>query len=152
MHRYEATVTWDGQGAAFVDNQYSRGHVWSFDGGAQIAASASPLIVPAPLSVPENVDPEEALVAATSSCHMLFFLHFAAKGGWVVEHYEDQAFGLMGKNDEGKTAITLITLRPQIQFQEGTVITEDQLKQLHHRAHEHCFIANSLQSEVIVED
>jgi len=101
--------------------------------------------------VAEAVDPEEALVAATSSCHMLWFLSLAAKRGFVVDSYVDEAFGVMEKNETGKLAITRITLRPNIQFSGDKVPSAEELKSLHHTAHEECFIANSLKSEVLIE-
>lgn len=151
MHRYEARIAWNRNGAAFTDNRYSRGHEWSFDGGIKVPASSSPSVVPAPMSIAAAVDPEEALVASTSSCHMLWFLNLAAKQGFVIERYEDDAFGVMEKNSRGKLAFTRITLRPDIVFSGGRTPTGDELAALHHRAHDECFIANSLNFEVVVE-
>lgn len=151
MHTHEATVSWGRGDQAFVDNRYSRGHDWRFDGGALVPASSSPYVVPVPMSIAANVDPEEALVAATSSCHMLFFLSFATKRGFIVDSYVDRAFGVMEKNGEGKIAMTRITLRPQIDFSGERRPTPAELDELHHDSHEQCFIANSLKSEVVVE-
>lgn len=151
MHTYEATVTWNRGEQKFVDNRYSRGHTWSFDGGAQVPASSSPTIVPVPMSVAASVDPEEALVASTSSCHMLFFLGIAAKRGFVVDSYVDHAFGMMEKNDEGKIAMRRITLRPEVTFGGEVKPTPEEIDRIHHESHEQCFIANSLKSEVVVE-
>ena len=151
MHRYEAKISWSRNGATFIDNRYSRGHEWSFDGGITVPASSSPAVVRPPLSVAEAVDPEEALVAAASSCHMLSFLYVAAKQGFVVDSYADEAFGVMEKNEKGKLAITRITLRPRIQFTEQKLPLPAELKSLHHAAHEECYIANSLKCEVVVE-
>ncbi len=151
MHRYEARIAWNRNGAAFTDNRYSRGHEWSFDGGIKVPASSSPSVVPAPMSIAAAVDPEEALVASTSSCHMLWFLNLAAKQGFVIERYEDDAFGVMEKNSRGKLAFTRITLRPDIAFSGSRTPTGDELAALHHRAHDECFIANSLNFEVVVE-
>jgi organic hydroperoxide reductase OsmC/OhrA len=151
LHRYEAQITWTRDGAKFTDNRYSRGHEWSFDRGMKVKASASPSVVPLPYSVAEAVDPEEALVAAASSCHMLSFLFLAAKRGFMVDSYIDDAFGVMEKNAGGKLFISRITLRPKIKFSGGSIPTEAQLQSLHHAAHEECFIANSLKSEVVVE-
>src|SRR5207248_10853633 len=115
MHKYEARVRWKrGADEKFTDNRYGRGHEWMFDGGVKVPASSSPLSVKVPYSVVEAVDPEEALVAATSSCHMLWFLSLAAAGGFVVEGYEDNAIGTMDRNPEGKQAITRIVLKPRI--------------------------------------
>src|SRR6476646_4814294 len=116
-HKYEARVTWSRQNAEkFTDNRYSRAHEWSFDGGITVRASSSPSVVPLPLSAADAVDPEEALVASTSSCHMLYFLFFAAKRGLVVESYTDNAVGVLEKNPAGKMYVSRITLRPSIVF------------------------------------
>jgi organic hydroperoxide reductase OsmC/OhrA len=114
-------------------------------------ASSSPASVPLPYSVVEAVDPEEALVASTSSCHMLWFLSIAAKRGFVVERYVDDAFGILGKNPEGKLAMTRITLRPRVEFSASRLPSAEELRSLHEAAHEECFIASSLKSEVVVE-
>lgn len=151
MHTYEAVVTWDRGGQNFLDNRYSRGHMWRFDGGAEVPASSSPLIVPVPMSVAANVDPEEAFVAAVSSCHMLFFLSIAAKGGFVIDRYDDRASGVMEKNAEGRIAMTRIALRPCIAFGGERRPTTEEIARMHHESHEKCFIANSIKTEVIVE-
>jgi organic hydroperoxide reductase OsmC/OhrA len=151
MHSYGATISWERGTQTFTDNRYSRAHEWQFDGGARVAASASELHVPLPMSVPAYVDPEEALVAAASSCHMLFFLSFAATRGFVVESYHDPAFGVMDKNSDGKVAFTRIVLRPRIVFGGERQPTASELDALHHNAHAHCYIANSLKAEVVVE-
>ena len=152
MHRYEARIAWQRGGAVFTDHRYSRGHEWSFDGGVTVPASSSPLTVKAPYSVAQAVDPEEALVAAASSCHMLWFLSLAAQRGFVVDRYADEAFGVMEKNAAGKLAFTRITLRPRIEFGGTTPPSAAELAALHHAAHEECFIANSLKCEVVVEE
>jgi len=151
MHIYEATVSWSRSAQKFTDNRYSRGHVWRFDGGLEVPASSSPSIVPLPMSVEANVDPEEALVASASSCHMLFFLAIAAKRGFVIDSYVDQASGVMGKNAEGKEAMTRITLRPHIAFGGDRQPTAEDIERMHHASHEQCFIANSLKTEIVVE-
>jgi organic hydroperoxide reductase OsmC/OhrA len=151
MHRYEARISWQRDGATFSDNRYSRGHEWSFDGGVTVRASSSPLTVKAPYSVAEAVDPEEALVAATSSCHMLWFLSLAGRQGFVVDRYADDAVGVMEKNADGKVAFTRITLRPQIEFVGEKRPSVDAIAALHHSAHEECFIANSLKCDVVIE-
>ncbi len=151
MHSYEARVSWArGASEKFTDNRYSRAHEWSFDGGVTVRASSSPSVVPLPLSAADAVDPEEALVASTSSCHMLYFLFFAAKRGFVVDRYEDNASGVLEKNAAGKMSMSRITLRPAIAFAGATPSSAD-LDALHHAAHEECFIANSLKSEIVVE-
>src|SRR5262245_37028347 len=151
MHRYEARISWSRNGAKFSDHRYSRGHQWSFDGGATVAASSSPAVVPAPYSVIEAVDPEEALIASASSCHMLWFLSLAARRGFIVESYCDEAYGVMTKNAAGKLAFSLITLRPQIKFSTEKLPTAEDLESLHHDAHEECFIAHSLKAGIVVE-
>lgn len=151
MQQFEATVAWDRAGQPFTDNRYSRGHEWSFDGGLRVPASSSPLSVPLPMSVAANVDPEEALVAALSSCHMLFFLSIAAQQGFVVDSYRDHALGIMDRNAEGKLAMTRITLRPVISFSSEPQPDRVQLDAIHHAAHAKCYIANSIKAEVIIE-
>lgn len=150
MSEYVATVLWTREGQTFTDNRYSRRHLWQFDGGAQVTASSAPSSVPLPYSDPAAVDPEEAVVAATSSCHMLFFLSLAAKSGFSVERYEDAAVGTMAKDERGRISLTEIVLRPQINW-NGREPDADALADLHHRAHEACYIANSLRATVRVE-
>jgi organic hydroperoxide reductase OsmC/OhrA len=152
MSNYTATVVWTrAPDAPFKDNKYSRAHEWRFDGGAVVKGSSAPSSVRVPLSDPTAVDPEEALVAALSSCHMLFFLSFAASAGFVIDRYEDDAVGAMGKNANGKTAIVKVTLRPKITW-AGAPPSAEQLHQLHHRSHDSCYIANSVSAEVVVEE
>jgi organic hydroperoxide reductase OsmC/OhrA len=144
-----ATVEWRSDGR-FREGRYSRAHSWSFDGGAVVAASASPHVVPSPMSDASGVDPEEALVASASSCHMLWFLHVARDAGFDVAAYRDEARGTMGKDDRGRIAVTRIALRPRIEF-AGEAPDEEALARLHHEAPERCFIANSLRTEIVVE-
>jgi organic hydroperoxide reductase OsmC/OhrA len=150
MHQFFATVAWQRDGQDFAGQRYSRGHEWQFDGGLTVPASSSPLSVPLPMSVAANIDPEEALVAATSSCHMLFFLSLAAQRGVVIDDYRDDAVGELGKNAQGRLAMTRIVLRPRIAF-AGTPPSPEALAALHHDAHERCYIANSLTADVVVE-
>lgn len=150
MSEYLATVTWERDSARFVDNRYSRAHRWEFDGGAVVPASASPHIVPPPLSDPSAVDPEEAFVASIASCHMLFFLSFAAKRGLVIESYRDEAVGAMAKDADGRAWIATVTLRPHAVF-AGDPPTAGALRELHDQAHHACFIANSVRTEIRVE-
>ncbi len=150
MAEYVATIEWSRGDQPFSDQKYSRVHDWRFDGGAVVKGSPAPTSVPAPMSDPAAVDPEEALVAAVSSCHMLFFLAFAAKAGFVVDRYRDDAVGTMGRDERGRMAITQVVLRPDIAF-SGTGPDKAALADLHHRAHEHCYIANSIRGEVRVE-
>jgi organic hydroperoxide reductase OsmC/OhrA len=150
-HRYHAELVWQrGDDEAFVDKRYSRGHEWRFDGGIVVPASSSPLVVPAPMSVATAVDPEEALVASLSSCHMLFFLAYAASGGHVVERYEDHAIGTMGRNAHGRQAMVDVVLRPCVTWGGVQPRVED-IDALHERAHRDCYIANSVNFEVRVD-
>jgi len=149
MSRYIATVRWQRTaGESFSDSRYHRAHRWSFDGGAEIVASSSPQVVPPPLSDPAGVDPEEAFVASLSSCHMLWFLSIAADAGFVVETYSDEAEGKMARNAQGRLAMTEVVLRPRVAFAAGHGPTPEQHDELHRRAHDACFIANSVKTEV----
>jgi organic hydroperoxide reductase OsmC/OhrA len=151
MAKHLATIRWFASpGEDYAKGQYSRAHSWSFDGGAIVAASASPHIVPMPWVDPDAVDPEEAFVASAASCHMLFFLDFARQAKLVVTGYEDEAEGEMHRGSDGKVRITRITLRPRIVF-AGEEPGEPVIDELHHKSHEACFIANSITSEVVVE-
>jgi organic hydroperoxide reductase OsmC/OhrA len=150
MASYTATIVWERQaGEVFTDNRYSRGHSWSFDGGVSFRASSSPHVVPR-FSDPAGVDPEEAFIASLSSCHMLTFLYLAAKHGLVVERYEDVAEGKMSKNAAGRMWVSEVTLRPAIVW-EGLPPEAAMIEELHHLAHEECFIANSVRTEVRCE-
>jgi len=151
MHRYTATVAWTRQDEKFVDNKYARAHEWRFDGGVVVRASSSPQVVRPPYSTEDAVDPEEALIASASSCHMLWFLSLAARQGFVVDSYVDEAIGEEGKNERGKPMFIRIVLRPKITFFGEKVPTAEELEHLHHQAHEECFIANSLRAEIVVE-
>lgn len=151
MSTYSATVRWARGSAVFTDNRYPRAHLWRFDGGAEVRASSSPHVVPLPMSDAAAVDPEEAFVAALSSCHMLWFLSIAAKRGFVVEVYEDEAVGVMEKNAAGKVAMTRITLRPRVEFGGVKRADAKELATLHDAAHAECFIAHSVRSEVRIE-
>ena len=151
MGTYAATIRWERGDAPFLDNRYSRAHVWEFDGGQSVPASASPHIVPLPMSVAEHVDPEEAFVAALSSCHMLFFLSIARERGFVVDAYVDHAIGYMRKDDRGNVAITRVVLRPDARYSGEQLPDRAELDAMHHEAHAQCFIANSVRSEVVTE-
>ncbi|XZG71423.1 OsmC family protein [Chitinibacteraceae bacterium HSL-7] len=146
--RYFAEVHWQRNGQDFAGNQYSRRHVWRFDEGLEVPASSSPHVVPVPLSVADAVDPEEAFVASLSSCHMLFFLAFAAKRGFVVDRYTDQAEGVLGKNATGRVALVEVTLRPEIIWSGDKLPDAAMVDKLHHDAHERCYIANSVNCPV----
>eukprot|EP01028_Stygiella_incarcerata_P010248 TRINITY_DN52145_c0_g1_i1.p1 TRINITY_DN52145_c0_g1~~TRINITY_DN52145_c0_g1_i1.p1 ORF type:complete len:156 (-),score=8.49 TRINITY_DN52145_c0_g1_i1:218-685(-) len=150
MSKHTATIQWQRQASEiFSDNQYSRAHTWTFDGGLQVPASPSPHVVPLPLSVAENVDPEEAFVAALSSCHMLVFLSIAAKRRYVIDSYIDAAEGELTKGDNGKEWVSRVELNPSIVFSGDKQPTQEQLEKMHHMAHENCFIANSVKTEVV---
>jgi len=148
MAEYTATIDWERQGAVFTDNRYSRGHRWEFDGGIQVPASSSAHVVPVPYSVTAAVDPEEAFVAALSSCHMLWFLSLAAKRGYIVDRYHDTAVGVMGRDAAGKLAMLDVTLRPAVTLGGGPQPSDVELAALHHAAHAECFIANSVKTRV----
>jgi organic hydroperoxide reductase OsmC/OhrA len=149
MSRHDAIVEWEADGG-FADGSYSRGHIWRFDGGAVVRGSSSPHVVPAPMSDPAGVDPEEALIASASSCHLLWFLHVARDAGFDVARYRDEASGTIGRDERRRMAVTRIVLRPRIDF-SGRQPDSETLARLHHEAHEKCFIANSLRCEIVVE-
>ncbi len=152
MSTYTAKITWKSDSPeSFVKNQYTRGHLWGFDGGVTVPASSSPHAVRVPFSVEAAVDPEEALVASASSCHMLSFLWVVSKAGFNVESYEDNAVGEMATTPEGKQWISTITLDPQIAWSGDKIPTAEELAAMHHEAHEVCYIANSIKSEVVVK-
>jgi len=152
MSEYFAKVNWlRASDENYIDNKYSRGHEWRFDGGATVAASSSPHVVPLPYSVEANVDPEEAFVASLSSCHMLFFLSIAAKRKYVVDAYVDNAVGLMAEDDSGKISMTRVTLKPKVVFSGERQPSMAQLEKMHHQSHEQCFIANSVKAEIVTE-
>lgn len=149
MSRHVATIHWKREGD-FARKKYHRGHRWSFDGGVEVPAAASPHVVPKPWTVDEAIDPEEALVAAISSCHMLTFLFLAANDGFVAESYDDPAEGLLA-NDGGGQSITEVVLRPRIVWATGHAPTADQLAALHERAHHECFISRSVKCAIRIE-
>jgi organic hydroperoxide reductase OsmC/OhrA len=151
MSEYTASVHWQREGQSFTDNQYSRRHEWHFDGGARVTGSSSPHVVPLPWSDPSGVDPEEAFIASLSSCHMLWFLSLAAGAGWVVDDYRDEAAGVMSRNAAGRMAMTVVTLHPSVTFGGGSQPDREALDRLHHQAHERCFIANSVTTDVRCE-
>ena len=152
MSEYYAEVKWSrGANENYIDNAYSRGHLWTFDGGLTVNASSSPHVVPLPLSVEANVDPEEAFVASLSSCHMLFFLSIAAKRKFTIDEYIDSAVGIMEEGKDKKISMTKVTLRPKVTFSGDNKPTLEQLEKMHHQSHEQCFIANSVKTEVVIE-
>lgn len=151
MSEYKTVIEWNRDGAVFTDKRYSRGHRWLFDGGIEVPASSSPSVVPLPLSVAAAVDPEEAFVASLSSCHMLVFLSIAAKRGFVVDSYRDEAIGVLAKDSSGKLAMTRVTLYPQVEFSGDKRPTADDLAAMHHESHDQCFIASSVKTDVRCE-
>lgn len=149
MSRHVASVNWQRDGQVFTDRKYSRGHHWTFDGGAVVRASSSPHSVRLPFSDPSGIDPEEAMIASLSSCHMLWFLDLAAQAGLVVDRYVDEAEGMMVRTEEGHSWLGLLTLKPVTTF-SGRVPDQAELDALHHEAHVHCDMARSVRSEIQV--
>jgi organic hydroperoxide reductase OsmC/OhrA len=152
MSEHCATIRWKNTSEDFLSGKYSREHVWEFDGGVVVPASPSPSVVRVPFSNPKNVDPEEAFVAAVSSCHMLTFLYIAAQAGFLVQNYEDEAVGVMSKGENGVPWVSEVTLNVKIVFGGEKQPTPQQLDELHHQSHEQCFIANSIKTQVRVRD
>jgi organic hydroperoxide reductase OsmC/OhrA len=151
-HLYTATISWRRDEGDFAKGRFSRAHRWRFDGGIEVPASASPAVVPLPLSVEAAVDPEEAFVASLASCHMLTFVDLARRAGFTVDSYEDTAEGVMERLDAGRWWISKVTLKPRIVFSGARIPDEIDLADLHHKAHEGCFIANSVKTEVTVAE
>ena len=151
MVQYTAEVLWHRGEQDFISNRYNRRHLLRFDGGIEVAGSASPHVVPLPMSDASAIDPEEAFVASLASCHMLWFLSITAKYKFCVDRYFDSAVGIMGENAEGKMAMLTVTLKPEIQFSGENIPTLEQINHMHHEAHEECFIVNSVKTEVRCE-
>ena len=151
MSTYTATIAWQRDGQAFSDRRYRRQHQWRFDGGAVVAGSSSPQVVPLPMSDASAVDPEEAFVASLSSCHLLWFLDLACRAGWVVDTYQDAASGVLAKNADGLLAMTEVILRPAVRFAGDHQPDAAEITRLHHAAHAACFIANSVRTDVRCE-
>lgn len=149
-HTYTAETIWERGDQVFSDNLYSRKHTLRFDGGISMAGSSSPLVVPVPLSEPNAVDPEESLVSAISSCHMLWFLSIAVKHGFVVDAYHDHAVGTMTLNERRKPWVSSVSLHPTVVFSGAQMPNEAQLEKMHHEAHDECFIANSVKTDIQV--
>ena len=150
MSTYQATILWERNNQVFTDNKYTRAHQWQFQEGTTVAASASPHIVPLPYSIAKNVDPEEAFVASLSSCHMLFFLSIAAKKKLIIDSYKDIAEGVLEKNENNRMAMTKVTLSPIISF-SGKQPSKAEISKIHHLAHQECFIANSVTTEIEIK-
>jgi organic hydroperoxide reductase OsmC/OhrA len=151
MAHYLAEVIWQRGSQPFLDNRYSRRHLLRFDGGLEVPGSASPHVVPPPLSDPAAVDPEETFVAALASCHMLWFLSIAAARKFRVDRYRDQASGIMARDSAGRMAITVVTLRPAAAFSGAAIPSRAEVEAMHHAAHEECFIASSVKTDVRCE-
>ncbi len=151
MSHYAAETLWERKDADFLDNRYSRRHLLRFDGGLEVPGSSSPSVVPLPMSDASALDPEEAFVSSLSSCHMLWFLTMAVKRKFRVDRYFDAATGVMEKNTEGRVAMTVVTLHPEVTFSGERRPSREELDKLHHDAHEACFIANSVKTEVRCE-
>jgi organic hydroperoxide reductase OsmC/OhrA len=150
MSENKATIKWTRTSPDFLRGRYSREHTWTFDGGVTVPASSSPAVVPVPFSNPANVDPEEAFVASLSSCHMLTFLFLAQKQGFQVDAYEDEAVGIVSKNETGSMWVSTVTLNPKITFSGDKLPSVTDEEHLHEMAHKHCFIANSVKTEITV--
>ncbi len=154
MTTYRADTVWargDSSREDFLASRYSRRHALRFDGGAEVAGSSSPHSVALPYSDEAAVDPEEAFVAALSSCHMLFFLAFAARRGFCIDRYADAASGELERDGEGRMSMTVVTLRPGVDFSGDKQPRAEEIDRLHHEAHEACYIANSVKTEVRIE-
>jgi organic hydroperoxide reductase OsmC/OhrA len=149
--QYTSKIIWHRNEAIFSDNRYSRKHVWQFDGGIDVAASSSPQVVRLPMSEAAAVDPEEAFVASLASCHMLWFLDIAARAGFIIDSYVDGAVGTLAKNSDGKFAMTVVTLKPHVIFSGEKHPSREDIQRMHDKAHDECFIANSVKSEVRCE-
>lgn len=152
MSAHTAVVHWTRGDQPFLDGKYSRRNRISFDGGVGIDGSSAPGVVRPPLSAEDAADPEELLVASLSMCHMLFFLDLARRGGFVVDDYRDTAGGVLGKDADGRIAVTKVTLSPAVSWGGDKIPTADDIAALHHAAHEACFIANSFRGEVVIAD
>lgn len=150
MSIHTATLHWENDGQGFLRGRYSRKHSWSFDGGLTVSASPSPSVVQPPFSDPAAVDPEEAFVASIASCHMLFFLVLSSKRGFEVLAYRDEAVGTMTKNEQGATWVSSVVLSPRAQYATERVPSVSEERELHEHAHHHCFIANSVRTEITV--
>lgn len=149
---YTANIVWLRGEQPFTDRKYSRAHELRFDGGTVVPASSDPRVVRAPLSRVDAVDPEEGVVAALGSCHMLFFLDLAARAGFRIDSYDCAAEGLLEKTVDGKTWLTRITLKPAITWSGDKLPSAEEVAGLHEKAHGLCYIANSLKGEVVIAD
>lgn len=151
MAHYSVEMIWARGDQPFLDNRYSRRHILRFDAGLDVPGSSSPQVVPVPCSDPKAIDPEEAFVSSLSSCHMLWFLAIAVKRKFVVDRYQDTAVGVMARDGLGKLAMTVVTLKPEVHFSGDRLPSREDIDQMHHEAHEECFIANSVKTEIRCE-
>jgi organic hydroperoxide reductase OsmC/OhrA len=151
VSNHKAMISWKRTSEEFLKGKYSREHTWTFDGGLVVQASPSPSVVPAPYSNAAYVDPEEAFVASLSSCHMLTFLYLAGRKGFQVDSYDDEAVGVITKNERKLPWVSTVTLNPRIVFSGTKLPTRAEEEHLHHESHEQCFIANSVKTEVLVK-
>jgi organic hydroperoxide reductase OsmC/OhrA len=151
MAEHKATIRWDKSSPEFLRGKFSREHTWSFDGGLTVPASPAPAVVPAPYSNPANIDPEEAFVASLASCHMLTFLYFASRQGFEVTGYEDEAVGVVTKNERGIPWVSAITLRPRVVYSGQKQPSKEEADRLHNLAHDNCYIANSIKTQVKID-
>jgi organic hydroperoxide reductase OsmC/OhrA len=149
MSEHKATIRWQQAGGDFAKGRYSREHTWTFDGGLTVAASSSPAAVPVPMSNPAHLDPEEAFVASLSSCHMLTYLYLCYREGIAVASYDDDAVGILTKNERGVPWVSTVYLNPRVVY-AGTAPSHDDEVRLHHAAHEGCFISNSVKTDIQV--
>jgi organic hydroperoxide reductase OsmC/OhrA len=150
MSEHKASISWKRTSTEFLKGKYSREHTWTFDGGLTVPASPAPSNVPAPWSNPANVDPEEAFVAAISSCHMLTYLYLASRQGFQLDSYEDEAVGTVNKNEKGVLWVNSVTLHPKIVYSGEKLPSRADEGQIHHLAHEQCYIANSVKTQIKV--
>jgi organic hydroperoxide reductase OsmC/OhrA len=150
MAEYKAIIQWQRTSPDFLRGKYSREHTWTFDGGFTVPASSSPHVLPPPWSNPAAVDPEEAFVAAISSCHMMTYLYVASRQGFQIDRYDDEAVGLTTKNEKGVPWVSSVALNPKIVYSGDKVPSSAEAEQLHHLAHEQCYIAQSVKTEIVV--
>lgn len=147
MSKHKASLRWEADSDDFSYQKYTRTHTWTFEGGQELKASASPEF----LGKAEFVDPEEAFAASLSSCHLLSFLAVASFKKYRIKSYVDECVAIMEKNEAGKRAVTKVYLRPKVEFYGDTIPSEAKIEKMHHKAHKECFIANSVLTEIIVE-
>ncbi|MGA9795087.1 MAG: OsmC family protein [Rhizomicrobium sp.] len=149
MSEHHASLQWKRISRDFTYESYNRSHEMRFKHGKiALAASAAPAF----RGDADRVDPEEAYVASLASCHMLTFLSICARKRLAVDSYEDDAVGFLEKGLNGKLWIARVTLKPRVRFATGTTVSPETLTEIHHQSHGECFIANSVRTEISVED